>query len=128
MEVRERIRIIRDQKGIRAKDIAVALGMARPSYTLIEVGRRRLTADHVQKIARVLGVTVAALYGEVPMPEPPPKKRLSQINTPALRKRLQPLLKERTDDAVDCLQLWFRAPGQLKRALQVFHEKEEEGE
>ena len=121
----KRIRALRERKGIRAKDVAEAIGISRPYYTLIESGNRRLTAEQVSKIAAVLGVSVGELYGEGRAKDGRRSNYLQPINTPELREKLRPILGDRTEDAVDCLQAWFGAPAKVKLALRALCEIEE---
>ena len=131
-----RIRALREARGILAKDVAREIGISRSFYTLIEGGKRRLTAECVSKIAKALSVPVSELYGEAPasrqdgsplMPSPEGYQHLRPINTVDLRKRLKPLLGEQTEDAVDCLQMWFMAPKQVRKALLALCESDDEG-
>ena len=132
-----RIRVLREARGILAKDVAREIGISRSFYTLIEGGKRRLTAEYVGRIAKALNVPVSELYGEVPANRqggspltraPDEYQHLWPINAPELRKRLKPVLGEQTDDAVDCLQMWFRAPEQVRKALLALSETSGESE
>ncbi len=62
--IREKIRAIRIQKGLSAKEVAESIGISRPYYTQLELGSRRLSAEHVQNIAIALDVLISELYGE----------------------------------------------------------------
>ena len=70
MEIWERVRGIRDAQGMLAKDVAAEIGVSRSFYTLLEGGKRRLTARHVKEISRALGVSVSEIYGDYGQPEP----------------------------------------------------------
>ena len=135
--ITKRIRALRKQKGLSGEEVAQKMGISRPFYSLLEGGKRRLSAGHVQKIARILGVPVSELFGEAPLPtqeetaeaeKRKPFRYLRPINTPELKKQLEPLLGNRTEDFIDCFQMYARAPGRLKRALQAFYEEDTNAE
>ena len=75
---------------------------------------------------------VSELFGEAPPSSQEeaakadkrrPSKYLRQINTPELKKQLEPLLGNQTEDFLDCFHMYARAPGKLKRVLQTFYEE-----
>ena len=107
MEVHERIRKIRESKKLLSKDVAEQLGVSASAYTLLEKGQRRLRVEHAQKIAKVLEVSVGELVGEEPTPaaaDPHEYRHLRRIGTPELRKRLKPIVGDRTEEVIHCLQ------------------------
>ena len=59
-----RIRAIRERKELTGRDVASVLGISRPYYTQLEGGKRRLSAEHVWRIALALDVRVGQLFGE----------------------------------------------------------------
>ena len=131
-EITKRIRALRKQKGLSGAEVAQKMGISRPFYTLLEGGKRRLSAGHVEKIARILSVPVSELFGEAfPPPQKEtantgkkkPFKHLRQINTPELKERLEPLLGNHAEDFIDCFHMYARAPRKLKRVLQAFYEE-----
>ena len=93
----------------------------------IENGKRRLTAAHVEKIARALGVPVSEIYGEAGTGSDVggPGEHLRPVNAWRLRKKLEPVLGDRVEDFIECFQMWIAAPEQLKRALRAFSEESE---
>ena len=126
--IRKRIRAIREQKGLRAIDVANGIRLSRPYYTQLEGGTRRLSAEHVQKIARVLGVSVLDLYegkgrvggrGERQKRDREPK-HVRPVNSKELRKRLSPLLGEQTEDAIQCIEMLVLSPTDAKRKIEAF--------
>ena len=64
IEIRKRIREMRIEKGLTGKEVAECIGISRPYYTQLELGMRRLSAEHVENIAIALDVSIAELYGE----------------------------------------------------------------
>ena len=116
------IKAIRQQTGLRASDVASAIGLSRPYYTQLEGGTRRLSAEHVRKIAKVLGVPVAELFeGEEKGSGKPGRKgkmkHLKPLNSAELRRRLKPLVGEHTEDAVQCIQMLVWAPDRVRRGM-----------
>jgi transcriptional regulator with XRE-family HTH domain len=114
-DIAERIRSIRLQKGIKAITVAKDVGISKGFFSLLENGKRNLSALHVRNIAEALDVPAGMLYGEVPMPpsgevQEPERKHLRPINKNALGRRLRPVLGERTGDAVDLLAVWLEDP------------------
>ena len=108
----------------RAPQVARRLGISRPYYTQLECGKRRLSVDHLEKIARVLGVTVAALYDEggvartgPPKPRPEEFGHLRPVNARELRRKVEPLLGERTDDFMECYFVWVESPRAMRREV-----------
>ena len=122
MDIRKRIRALREQKGLSADVMAHRLKISRPFYTQLEGGKRRISVEYLEGIARALNMTVAELYSESPLQsveEPPQKARhLRPVNTAELRAKLEPLLGNRTADFMTCYQLWSHAPEKVKRELQ----------
>ena len=59
-----RIKAIRERKELKGRDVAKALGIFRPYYSQLEGGSRRLSAEHVWRIALALDVRVGQLFGE----------------------------------------------------------------
>ena len=129
-EIATRIRRTREFKGLPATEIARQVGVSRPYYSLLETGKRRLSAEHVWKIARALGVSVAELYGEMDAQDRTehrptllrPGEHMHRINRAALHKRLRPLLREQTDDTVEWIEMMAGSPEPLRSAVKAFCE------
>ncbi len=62
--IRGRIREIREGKEIKSVEMARKLRMSAPYYSQIENGSRRLSADHLVRIAKILDVSLGELSGE----------------------------------------------------------------
>jgi transcriptional regulator with XRE-family HTH domain len=75
----ERLRQIREQSGYSQQDLADASGVSQHTISEIELGRRKPQGRTLRKLARVLGVEVPDLYGEVehPLGEAPPSQQLT---------------------------------------------------
>lgn len=55
-----RLRLARTEAGLSQADVADALGLLRPSVTLMEHGKRGVLALELADIARLYGVPVAS--------------------------------------------------------------------
>lgn len=73
----ERLRHIREQSGYSQQDLADESGVSQHTISEIELGRRRPQGRTLRKLAKVLGVEVADLYGspEHPLGEAPPSSQ-----------------------------------------------------
>jgi len=56
-----RIKPLRLAKGLGQTEIAIELGVSRPTYALIERGEREPTISQLYVLARLLGVSPATL-------------------------------------------------------------------
>ena len=61
MNVIEKIRTTRKEKGISHEAMAVNLGISQTAYTKMERGETKLTVDRLQKIAEILDVKLGNL-------------------------------------------------------------------
>ena len=114
--IRHRIRALRMHKGITTEELSKRMGISRPFYSQLEHGRRRMSVDYLEKIAGILGVSVAELYREEKpglaageKPEPSEYKHLRPLNVARLRERVEPLLGVQTDDFLRCYLVWRQA-------------------
>ncbi len=62
--IARRIRQARQQAGLTQGQIAVRLGLHRPTVSEIEAGRRQVTASELRDLADVFGVRLSWLAGE----------------------------------------------------------------
>lgn len=60
-EIGRRLRLARDNAGIRQDDAAQVIGMSRPTLVSIEKGTRRVRIQELQSLARRYGISVNAL-------------------------------------------------------------------
>lgn len=56
--VADRLKKSRARLGLTHGDVAAALGLHRPAYTRVELGRQSMTAQQLVMAARMLGVSV----------------------------------------------------------------------
>lgn len=62
MKVHERIRALREEQRLTLAELASRIGMTEGGLSLIELGKRRVTADKLQALAEALGVQPAAFF------------------------------------------------------------------
>src|SRR5664279_2038807 len=60
-EIGRRLRLARENAGIRQDDAAQVIGMSRPTLVSIEKGTRRIRIQEIQSLAHHYGVSVNAL-------------------------------------------------------------------
>ncbi len=122
-DIGKNIRATRDALGLTGAHVSRAIGLSRPYYTQLEGGTRRLSAEHVRRIAEVLGVHVGELYeGPSETRASKPRggrqpKHLRPLDTSEIRRRLKPLLGEHTGDAVQCIRILVSAPKEMREKM-----------
>jgi transcriptional regulator with XRE-family HTH domain len=57
-----RLRRLREAKGITRLDAATEVGMSPSLYNLLENGKRRMNAIHIEQMARLFDVTPARMF------------------------------------------------------------------
>lgn len=62
MKVHERIRALREQRHLTLAELSSKIGMSEAGLSLIELGKRRVTADKLQLLAEALGVKPAVFF------------------------------------------------------------------
>src|SRR6187551_1099254 len=75
LTVGRRIRQLRTARGLTLDDLAAELGRAPSQVSVIENGKRELKLGELQRLARILGVTLDELLS----PEPPSKRAALEI-------------------------------------------------
>jgi transcriptional regulator with XRE-family HTH domain len=135
MTIGENLRTIRKERGLDQVELASLAGVAQPSISLLETGRRGAQTRTLQKLADALNVPVAAFFAEdseaPPKIPPPPKTRLASSTPEEIETRLfgapaaqaelegelrpvlsEPQVRELSDTARrerDALELWIAA-------------------
>jgi transcriptional regulator with XRE-family HTH domain len=71
MRIAERIRKKRKEKGFKQSDLAIAIGLSLKTISRWEKGERVPDANDLNKLASILGTSVAYLVGERDDPSPP---------------------------------------------------------
>lgn len=62
MNYGQRIKTIRELKGIKARFIAEKLNLSPAGYSGIERGRTKLTAERAAEIAEILGIKIDEIF------------------------------------------------------------------
>lgn len=60
-EILERIKKIRNLRGVKQEYIALQMGMSQSTYSKIENGNQKLTFEVIEKIANALNVSINQL-------------------------------------------------------------------
>ncbi|AZS15321.1 helix-turn-helix domain-containing protein [Paenibacillus lutimineralis] len=64
MELFERIRVVRQSKGITQTFVATETGLTISNYNMKENGKRTISANELELIAKALGVPVGIFFEE----------------------------------------------------------------
>ena len=64
MNVDEKIKTFRTNKGLSQKEVAVSIGIDQAQYSRIESGKVEPTLSSLEKIAEALGIEVAELFSK----------------------------------------------------------------
>ena len=120
-QVRKRIRSIREEKGLRALDVAEKIGVSRPFFTQMESGARGLTVYYLFKIAKALDVTIGKLCGESIEDEKLAQMQgyLIPINDKRVWEILNPLLSEEPEDLCDWVIIFSEALKKLETRKRI---------
>lgn len=69
-EINERIKSFRNQLHLSQEYVANFLGINRATYTQMENGKRKITAEDLSRLSELFGVTADALLNENKMSQP----------------------------------------------------------
>ncbi len=106
----EKIRRWQRESGLQGQEIAKIVGISAPYFSDIRKGKQRGSIPVLAKIADVLGRSVEDLLTDR-------KAKQNPIEVAELRKALRPIFKLETDDIVEGIQLWRKAPRNVKVAF-----------
>ena len=117
----QKIRSWKKEAGLKGKDVAKMARISAAYFSDISKGKQRGSIEVLARISAVFGRKVDDLF-EVPpkAAEDDEDRHLRAVDASELGQQLHPILGERTDDFVQCFQLWVKAPRALREALQVF--------
>lgn len=108
LTVGRRIRQLRTERGLTLEALATELGRAPSQVSVIENGKRELKLGELQKLARILGVTLDELLS----PEPPSRRAALEIALERVQRGplyaslglpAVPARKTLTDDAIEAI-------------------------
>ena len=57
-----RVRELRCEKGLTQEDLALSIGMDRSYLASVELGKRNISLENIQKLSMGLGVTMEELF------------------------------------------------------------------
>ncbi len=106
----EKIRRWQRESGLQGQEIAKMVGISAPYYSDIRKGKQRGSIPVLAKIADVLGRSVEDLLTDQEIGQ-------ETIQVAELKKALLPLFRSETDDIIEGIQLWRRAPHNFKVAF-----------
>jgi transcriptional regulator with XRE-family HTH domain len=92
--IAQRLRAAREQVGLSQGQVAVMMGLQRPSISEIEAGRRGVAAEEINKLSDIYGVSVSWLT-----------RAESEVPDPAVELAARELAKLGSDDLDRVLQL-----------------------
>lgn len=117
VDIRKRIRDLRKEKGMSAKEVSEKMGISRPFYTQLEGGTRRLSVQYLEGIARALSTTVADLYSEdgKPVSASIVARSVAQDVSPELADKLRPYLGKDSDKAAESVKSLDKAAKSLRK-------------
>ena len=78
MELGTRVKTMREQMRLSQVDLAKMAGVGSATIVRLETGQRRTHMSKLEKIAKVLGVSVASLLDEDPLPVQPQSEEQPQ--------------------------------------------------
>lgn len=61
----QRIRYLRNEKGISQEKFSLSIDMDRTYYASVESGKRNISINNIQKIANGLGITLEQLFKDL---------------------------------------------------------------
>ena len=61
-EFSERIKIVREEKGISQEKFALSIGMDRTYYASVEAGKRNISLQNIKRIADGCDMPISALF------------------------------------------------------------------
>jgi transcriptional regulator with XRE-family HTH domain len=65
MLIGERLRQLREQKGLSQKELATVAGLDDATISHLEKDRRHVTANHAMKLAEVFGMTTSEFWAAI---------------------------------------------------------------
>lgn len=65
IEFGKRIKSLRNETGLSQEKFALKIGMDRTYYASVESGKRNISLQNIEKIAKGFGVSISQLFGEI---------------------------------------------------------------
>jgi len=100
-EIGQRIRDLRQKKGMRQEELARRMGLSPSALSNFEKGRRRTSIDWLRKISRVLGVSMSDLIPESRTRKPLARTEEEENLLATWRKLGNPRLQDRLLEVIE---------------------------
>jgi transcriptional regulator with XRE-family HTH domain len=84
-QIGQRIKKLREEIGISQQNLAGKLGILRPTISQIENGERKVTAEELIRLSKILNTSVQYLMGLVDQPEIVLQERREKMTKPQMR-------------------------------------------
>ena len=84
-QIGQRIKKLREEIGISQQNLAGKLGILRPTISQIENGERKVTAEELIRLSKILNTSVQYLMGLVDQPEIVLQERKEKMAKPQMR-------------------------------------------
>lgn len=65
IEFGKRIKSLRNETGLSQEKFALKIGMDRTYYASVESGKRNISLQNIEKIAKGFGVSISQLFGDI---------------------------------------------------------------
>lgn len=65
IEFGKRIKTLRNETGLSQEKFALKIGMDRTYYASVESGKRNISLQNIEKIAKGFGVSISQLFGDI---------------------------------------------------------------
>ena len=65
IEFGRRIKSLRNETGLSQEKFALKIGMDRTYYASVESGKRNISLQNIEKIAKGFGVSISQLFGDI---------------------------------------------------------------
>lgn len=65
IEFGKRIKLLRNETGLSQEKFALKIGMDRTYYASVESGKRNISLQNIEKIAKGFGVSISQLFGDI---------------------------------------------------------------
>ena len=84
-KIGQRIKILREEIGMRQQDLAEKFGVLRPTISQIENGERKVLAEELIKLSNILNTSIEYLMGLEEKPEIVLRERREKMTKPQMR-------------------------------------------
>lgn len=114
--VGSKIRYYREQLGLSQEQLALDIGVAKPTISRIETGHNWPQYENLEAIAIRLGVSVANFFGEIPTPKPTVEQALEVLREATQAPKPAQVSQSEFSDVVEALR---EAPDEILAAVRA---------